>query len=144
MKVLWYLVSWCKTYKLSDKWWENMLISTTHFRFRVPCENFELFKFLTDVRMVSIIQLRFFQSLLQLVHTMNFKRRTCTLEVEDSKKKKSFRHLVGKKRTEALLVLEKFNTERIVWLKNAWWRSVYFIKSRILTWSEFWFDLIWI
>ena len=65
-----------------------MLISTTHFRFRVPCENFQLFKFLTDVRMVSIIQLRSFQSLLQLVHTMNFKRRTCTLEVEDSKKKK--------------------------------------------------------
>ena len=39
-----------------------------HFRFRVPYGNFELFKFLTDVRMVLIVQLRFFQSQLQLVH----------------------------------------------------------------------------
>ena len=36
--------------------------------------------------MVSIIQLRFLQSLLQLVHLMNFKRRTRILEVRDRKK----------------------------------------------------------
>ena len=63
-----------------------MLISTKHLRFRVPHGDFELFKFLTDVRMVSIIQLRFFQSLLQLVHLMNFKRCTHILEVGDRKK----------------------------------------------------------
>ena len=88
------------------------------FQHRVRYGNFELFKFLTDVRMVSIIQLRFFQSLLQLVHLMNFKRRTHILEVRD--RKKCFKHLVGKKNTEALLVvLEKSNTEKIVYLKNA-------------------------
>ena len=74
-----------------------MLISTKHLRFRVPHGDFELFKFLTDVRMVSIIQLRFFQSLLQLVHLMNFKRRTHIfwwLKI----KKKFQTHLVGKKK----------------------------------------------
>ena len=65
-----------------------MLISTTHFRFRVPYENVELFKHLTEVRMISVIQLRFFQFLLQLVHLRNFKRRTRILEVEKKKKKK--------------------------------------------------------
>ena len=43
------------------------------------------------------------------------------LEVGDIKKKKkkekkSFKHLVGKKRTEALLVLEKSNTQNLVCL----------------------------
>ena len=93
-----------------------MLISTKHLRFRVPHGDFELFKFLTDVRMVSIIQLRFFQSLLQLVHLMNFKRCTHILEVGD--RKKCSNHLVGKKRIEALLVLEKSNIEKNCVLKE--------------------------
>ena len=38
---------------------------------------------LTDARIVSIIQLRFFEFLLQLVDRMNFKRCTCTLEALD-------------------------------------------------------------
>ena len=99
-----------------------MLISTTHFRFRVPYGNFDLIEFLTNVRMVSIIQIKYFQHLLQLVHLMNFKRRTGTLEVGD--RKKCFKHLVGKKRTKALFVLEKSSTEKIVWLKNACWQGV--------------------
>ena len=93
-----------------------MLISTMHFRFRARYVNFELFKFLTDVRRVSIIQLRFFQFLLQLVHLMKFKRCTRTLQVQI--KKKCFKHLFGKKSTETLLVLVKSNTEKNVLLKN--------------------------
>ena len=41
---------------------------------------------------------------------MNLKMRTRILEVQD--RKKSPKHLVGKKRTEALLVFEKSNTEK--------------------------------
>ena len=55
--------------------------------------------------------LAFFKFLLQLlVHLMKFKRRTHILEVGD--RKKSSNYLVGKKRTEALLVFEKSNTEK--------------------------------
>ena len=60
-----------------------MLISNTHFRFPFSNGNFE---YSFDMRMVSIMQLRFFQSLLQIVHLMNFKSRTRTLEVGDRKK----------------------------------------------------------
>ena len=90
-----------------------MLISTTYFRFRVPYENVELFKHLTEVRMISVIQLRFFLFLLQLVHLRNFKRRTCILEVEKKKKKKCSKQLGGEKRTKALLVLQKSNTKKL-------------------------------
>ena len=142
MKVLWYLVSWCKTYKLSDKWWENMLISTTHFRFRVPCENFELFKFLTDVRMVSIIQLRFFQSLLQLVHAMNFKRRTCTLEVEDSKKKKKLQTPCWKEKDRSAACVGKIQhrkncvVKECVVTKCLFYKKSNFDLERILIWFD--------
>ena len=96
-----------------------MLVSTTGFRFRVWYGNFELFKFLSGMRMVSIIQLRFFQSLLQLVHLMNFKRRTHIFWWLKIKKKVSNTSCWEKKRTEALLVLEKTGTEKNASLKNA-------------------------
>ena len=62
------------------------MVSTTHFRFPVQYGNFELFKLLTDMKMVSIIQLKLFRSLLHLVHLMSFKRRTRILEAGDTKK----------------------------------------------------------
>ena len=84
------------------------MISNTHFRFPFSNGNFE---YSFDMRMVSVMQLRFFQSLLQIVHLMNFKSRTRTLEVGDSKK--CLEYLAGKKRREALLLLEKSIIEKI-------------------------------
>ena len=125
------LVSWYKPFRIWDKWWTNMLISAMHFRFQVPYGNFELFKFLTDVTIVSIIHPRFFQSLLQLVHPMNFKRDTWKIRQEIEIK--CFKHLVGKKRQKCYLDFS--NTEKFLWLKNACGQGVHFIKSRILVWS---------
>ena len=50
--------------------------------------------------MVLIVQLRFFQSHLQLVHQGTLVH--WRLEIE----KNCFKHLVGKKRTQALLMFE--------------------------------------
>ena len=64
--------------------------------------------------------------MLQLVHLMNFKIRTRILEVRD--RKKCPKHLVGKKRTEALLLLEKSNAKSCV-LKDCVFKSYSFYKK---------------
>ena len=64
--------------------------------------------------------------MLQLVHLMNLKMRTPILEVQD--RKKSPKHLVGKKRTEALLLLEKSNAKSCV-LKDCVLKSYSFYKK---------------
>ena len=96
-----------------------MLISTTYLRFRVPYENVELFKHLTEVRMISVIQLRFFLFLLQLVHLRNFKRRTCILKVEKKKKKKMLQTTWWREKDKSVACVAKIQHKKIMCLKNA-------------------------
>ena len=129
-------IYWYKPFRLSDKWWANMLISTTHFRFRVPYGNFDLIEFLTNVRMVSIIQIKYFQHLLQLVHLMNFKSRTGTLEVGD--RKKMFQTPCWKEKDKSAVYFGKIQHRKNCVVKEcmlARCSCVHFIKGWILIWS---------